>query len=781
MRMDKFVNKFSKLYKIILIATLVLYIARLFQAKVVFLLSGIGSLILFLIKYKSQNKCVRKNVKPFLISFVFFLTCLLMIIFIKDIEHLSFYKIFLSLLFTIFIICTHIGLYGFVRQLDIKIDILQLVLNLFSFYAVVFWSGEEALTHFFNTYVTVNNGYLYYLVFISIVSEIFTLSLTLCLETVKPPKGIVTLISTIFLTFAFCFFYLLNIFSGRLIYIDIASVIITIITLLNLDFSMLSPEDFKPEITIEESENKYADSKVYFDTLSLSAGFLFIILIPILLFAFKEISINRVIISIIISSLYYILSLFYLSFTVKRNLLQYHISLNAIKQAELEQKKNEILKSNEILINQSHTDYLTGTWNREKFYLDANKLIDSHTPFTLIYLDLDRFKVINDTYGHDTGDVILKETAQRFKRFSNDITSIYRVGGDEFTVLSKIVDREKLTQFSLELINIVQVPYLHNNTSYYIGLSIGISEFPKDSCDVDTLIKYADFAMYRIKKSYVQNKIEFFTQDYYLEIERKNRLIKKLENSDFNEILHLNYQPIFYPGGKKIKKVEALLRWHDEEFGYVSPAEFIPLAEQTNIIFPITQWVIDKSFSDLLRLKKEYHADFSIAINISPKTLTQNPLIYNLLLKSSYYGLDNSQIELELTENFSVYLIDYIKEKIHVLDQNNFTISIDDFGTGYSSLEYLKDLKIDTLKIAKELVDNIEEMKQDYSLIASIISLSKALNLEVIAEGVEHKGQLEILESLGCDLYQGYYYERPVSFDALVERYLQPDNLYNIG
>lgn len=266
-----------------------------------------------------------------------------------------------------------------------------------------------------------------------------------------------------------------------------------------------------------------------------------------------------------------------------------------------------------------------------------------------------------------------------------------------------------------------------------------------------------------------------------MEIERKNRLIKKLENSDFNEILHLNYQPIFYPGGKKIKKVEALLRWHDEEFGYVSPAEFIPLAEQTNIIFPITQWVIDKSFSDLSRLKKEYHADFSIAINISPKTLTQNPLIYNLLLKSSYYGLDNSQIELELTENFSVYLIDYIKEKIHVLDQNNFTISIDDFGTGYSSLEYIKDLKIDTLKIAKELVDNIEEMKQDYSLIASIISLSKALNLEVIAEGVEHKGQLEILDSLGCDLYQGYYYERPVSFDALVERYLQPDNLYNIG
>ena len=191
--------------------------------------------------------------------------------------------------------------------------------------------------------------------------------------------------------------------------------------------------------------------------------------------------------------------------------------------------------------------------------------------------------------------------------------------------------------------------------------------------------------------------------------------------------------------------------------------------------------MIDKSFSDLSRLKKEYHADFSIAINISPKTLTQNPLIYNLLLKSSYYGLDNSQIELELTENFSVYLIHYIKEKIHVLDQNNFTISIDDFGTGYSSLEYIKDLKIDTLKIAKELVDNIEEMKQDYSLIASIISLSKALNLEVIAEGVEHKGQLEILESLGCDLYQGYYYERPVSFDALVERYLQPDNLYNIG
>ncbi|WP_233522920.1 bifunctional diguanylate cyclase/phosphodiesterase [Peribacillus saganii] len=427
-------------------------------------------------------------------------------------------------------------------------------------------------------------------------------------------------------------------------------------------------------------------------------------------------------------------------------------------------------KRSEKKINQMvYRDSLTGLPNRRLLHDRLNQALDqaqeNKQTLGVMFLDLDRFKYINDTLGHAAGDLLLIEVAKRIQACVAKSDTVCRQGGDEFIVLIPHSNADKLTKIAQQIVDVFNNSIVLNEHEVFVTPSIGISLYPSDGRDAETLIKNADTAMYRVKEQ-GRNSFEFYTPEMNEAISKKMKLEIGLRKAlDQNE-LKLVYQPQMDVKTGRLCGIEALIRWHHPEWGMISPADFIPLAEETGLILPIGEWVLYQACVQNKTWQNEGYPDLRMAVNISSRQFQQTNFAETVkkILKES--GLDPAHLELELTESIiqdSAHAI----STMHILKEMGIHLSIDDFGTGYSSLSYLKTFPIDTLKIDQSFTRNIFINQKDASLVSTIINMAHNLDLKVIAEGVETMEQLHFLQQEKCNEAQGYFFSRPIPAEEM--------------
>jgi len=407
-------------------------------------------------------------------------------------------------------------------------------------------------------------------------------------------------------------------------------------------------------------------------------------------------------------------------------------------------------------------DALTGLYNRNYFLSRMEKYIkDDTSEFCVTVIDIEGFKEINDSLGHVVGDKILIELAERLKSFISSKCVVSRLEGDEFVVVCKDISIEKVDKIINGLLRKIKKPYKVKNTIIHLNFNIGISRYPKDGKDAQTLMRFSNIAMYKAKEK-VNENICYYSKEMSEAIEEKfhlaNYLASGLENGEF----HLNFQPILDINNKTIVGMEALLRWINPSIGKIPPDKFIPVAENTGYIIPIGEWVIEEVCKQINDWKNKGYSLLPISINVSVKQLELLNFSNKVkeILKEN--NVESNLIEIEVTESVSSGDIPLIIKNIRQLKKLGVKISMDDFGTGFSSLGQLDLFELDKLKIDKVFIDDIVTMKKRQNLVKSIVAMSKSLNLVVVAEGIETKEQLEILKTLGCDLGQGYLFSRPL-------------------
>jgi len=427
-------------------------------------------------------------------------------------------------------------------------------------------------------------------------------------------------------------------------------------------------------------------------------------------------------------------------------------------------------ESNKALAESMYYDFLTKLPNRDLFLMDIKNILDKEIHLNqqgaIIFIDLDNFKSINDTLGHEYGDLMLKVFSQLLNICAKNYGDLYRVGGDEFIIL---IENFRSIKSLKELCNIIldycKKPFELNEKQLYMTTSIGISIFPQDSSDMNDLLKFSDLAMFKSKAD-GKNRYTFFENTLSKLYIRKIIIENELKESIKNNELSIVYQPQIDAVENRIVAFEALLRWNNKKLGFVSPAEFIPIAEKTGIIVEIGDWVLDKVCKKIREFKDKGYKFDNVAINVLSIQIREANFKDKIIKSCEKNDISLNLLEIEVTESALIELNEEKIADLYELIKKDINISIDDFGTGYSSLSYLTVLPINTLKIDKSFVDNIEDEK-NRAVIECILSLSKRLKYKVIAEGVEVKEQLDILMNLGCNIIQGYYFSKPVGEDEL--------------
>ncbi|HCG5278313.1 TPA: EAL domain-containing protein [Vibrio parahaemolyticus] len=423
-------------------------------------------------------------------------------------------------------------------------------------------------------------------------------------------------------------------------------------------------------------------------------------------------------------------------------------------------------ETKERLLYQACHDHLTRLPNRE--YLRSNIqrwMCGSSNPFTLMFIDIDNFKSVNDTHGHEFGDEVLKQISTRLNHFSGEGRLIVREASDEFIFIVNRTDEETIKDLASELIQTLSKPYNVNDNQFLLSCSIGIAFYPMHGDNLDALLLSADIAMYQAKKQ--RNAYSLFNQEMQASHLHKMKVEQRLRLAIEKQTLFMAYQPQLNINGE-IYGVEALVRWEDEELGKVPPNEFVPVAESSGLMVRLGELIIEKSLEDMGLLTTHLATPIQMSINISVKQFLHAKFIERLMAAMDKYHLDCNRITLEITENLFIEDLEKFSptcERLHAL---GFKISLDDFGTGYSSLSMLRTLPIDEVKIDKSFVDNIEHDKKALNMVKNIIAIGKNFEMKVLAEGVETQRQRDQLEACGCDLIQGYFYSKPLSFDQLV-------------
>ncbi|MFQ6371909.1 EAL domain-containing protein [Shewanella sp. YIC-542] len=433
-------------------------------------------------------------------------------------------------------------------------------------------------------------------------------------------------------------------------------------------------------------------------------------------------------------------------------------------------------KAEEDLRLMANYDQLTHLPNRPLFQYRLQHALtygaQHQRKVALLFLDLDRFKNINDTKGHQVGDQLLAAVAKRLRQVICHNDTVARIGGDEFTViLEDVPHAQAVTLIAQRIIDTLKQPFTCGNAVLDITTSIGISMFPDDATDTEELLKFADTAMYHAK-AMGRNNFQFYTTHLNQAAMRHMQLETGLKQALANNELQLVYQPKYQITGNKLVGMEALLRWHSATLGPVSPAEFIPLAEETGMICSIGTWVLQQVCQQLTRWQQQGLQPLPVAINLSVKQLNHH-IVDELQQALQRYRLPAALLELELTESA---VMQHPMESIAILTQLDalgLTLAVDDFGTGYSSLAYLKRFPIHTLKIDKEFVRDISDDPEDAAITSAIIALAHSLDLKVVAEGVETQAQFNFLAAQGCDQIQGYLLAKPMPV-AQCSKLLQP-------
>jgi diguanylate cyclase (GGDEF)-like protein len=421
----------------------------------------------------------------------------------------------------------------------------------------------------------------------------------------------------------------------------------------------------------------------------------------------------------------------------------------------------------------SHYDWLTGLPNRERF---KNKLSDAiekgkarNKQTAVLFLDLDQFKYVNDTMGHSAGDKLLQTVAGRISAIIPSSAFLARMGGDEFALMLPDITRtEDIETVAQRLIEALQEPLTIEGRDIYITSSIGISLFPQDGGTTDVLMKNADSAMYWAKEQ-GRNNYQFYTAPSDgMAVERltmESMLRKALEKEE----LEVYYQPRVCAKNEHVVAVEALVRWNHPEKGYISPMQFIPLAEDTGLIVPLGEYVLRTACSQMKQWHDAGLPKLRVSVNLSPRQFRQKDLVLVIQQILNETRLAPEHLELEITEGAAMQNTSLSVLVLRILKDLGVKVSIDDFGTGYSSLSYLKKLPIDAVKIDRSFIHGVDSDADDAAIASAIIALSHILGLKVTAEGVETKAQLDYLQSLNCDEVQGFLYGKAMPPSTFVE------------
>ncbi|WP_413479743.1 putative bifunctional diguanylate cyclase/phosphodiesterase, partial [Vibrio hibernica] len=407
------------------------------------------------------------------------------------------------------------------------------------------------------------------------------------------------------------------------------------------------------------------------------------------------------------------------------------------------------------------------------------KAAQNNTLTLVIFIDLDNFKQINDTLGHLVGDMVLIETTQRLQRIITPSSTLSRFGGDEFLlIIPDLKNSNDAKHIAATILALFELSFVSNNQEFFISTSIGMAVYPYDGTTSQQLLANADIAMYKVKED-GRNAFSFYNADMNIDVQRMLTLDSHLRQAITNKELELYYQPIIDLKTEKIIGAEALMRWNDSEYGFIPPDEFIPIAEKNGLIHQLGDFALNTACSQAAKWQKI--SPLQISVNFSSVQFRY----YERLLSQIQKALESSslppqKLDIEITESLLFDHNDGVITMLNKLQSMGAQLTIDDFGTGYSALSYLQKFPFDRLKIDREFLTDMRYSEEKRELVSAIIAMAKALNLEIVAEGIEDNWHANYLKEMGCGLGQGYYYSRPVpakEFEVILKQGINGNTL----
>lgn len=424
-------------------------------------------------------------------------------------------------------------------------------------------------------------------------------------------------------------------------------------------------------------------------------------------------------------------------------------------------------------------DPLTGLPNRLMFQDRLKQAIAMskryNHKFSLFFMDLDNFKIINDTMGHEAGDELLRQVSLRLINAGRETDTVARLGGDEFAfIINRIDTLEDAMVVAQRLNTLLKTPIEISGTDINMGSSIGITIYPDDAKNSDELLRNADIAMYQAKDD-GRNTIRFFTSEMNEKLQKNKEILTDLTESLTKDEFELYYQPLFAIDDNRLVGAEALIRWHHPEKGMIPPDKFITVAEQSGLINELGDWVLSQACREINNFESMGLQAIRVAINISPVQFRHKGFLQHMLLILEQYNVSTDCIELEITEGAVMYNVDQAIDTMQALHDAGFQLAMDDFGTGYSSLSYLKRFPIQKVKIDRSFISELENDEDSKAIARAIIQMSHSLGLDVLAEGVENQAQLQYLQDEKCDYVQGYYTGRPMPASEFIEKFMTPE------
>lgn len=408
-------------------------------------------------------------------------------------------------------------------------------------------------------------------------------------------------------------------------------------------------------------------------------------------------------------------------------------------------------------------DVLTGLPNRRSLYEDAKVVFSNKVDSSaaLLFIDMDNFKYINDTMGHEFGDELIKQASERLTLDLNEKSTLYRLGGDEFIIFAEGIGLNDAKKLISNILYSFKEEFLIKNSTLHISFSIGLAMYPEHGEDIEEIIKCADIAMYKAKEN-GKNRYAVYEKSMNSAFNERMTLEKYMHGAMEKEEFELYYQPQLDLNSNRITGLEALLRWKSPELGFVSPMKFIKVAEDNHFIIPLGEWVLIQACDFLSKLHKKGYNQMTVSVNISTIQIVQADFTDKVIRILKYFHIDPKCLELEVTESVLIESFDAINNKLQILSEMGISIALDDFGKGYSSLSYLKQLPISTLKIDKCFIDNVSVIAENKTITRHIITLGRSLGMSIVAEGVEEQEQLDYLKKYQCDKIQGYLFSKPL-------------------
>ena len=568
-------------------------------------------------------------------------------------------------------------------------------------------------------------------------------------------------------------------------------------------------EEYQGQLVIHNKNDSFVLKEIHDFTLPLSDAFDMTFVIPAEHFSQKEEEVKRNVIIwfLILTSL----TVLCLSLLIRRY-ITLPISLlekNLSDVIENENREIVTLKSNDELgrlsktfralhrklftayaetVQMAEIDLLTGLPNRLKFNSLAEVALDvakkEHSNLSILFLDLDNFKYVNDKYGHEVGDELLKYLSLQLQELIETSylnhpggISLGRLGGDEFALLVPFGDKMLSTQLAKLVLNLFKDGFSFDLGNFPISVSMGISIYPFDGDDLETLLMKADASMYQSKVQ-GKNKFSFYSSTLASQINRRSEVERALSKACFDDEFYLVYMPIISGPDSHVAGVEVLLRWNSPDLGMIPPDEFITIAESKGYFYAIDCWVIEKAFSDLSTLQSNFDSDFTLSINISSAELTSKKILNFIKQKALALKVNSDDVIFEITETFEVEFSYEVKEVLQEFRQAGYRLAIDDFGTGHTSLLQMIEYPAETIKFDRSLVDKLYN-QQHHQLASTLVNLCHGQDFKVTAEGVESYAQLTFLLECGCDHFQGFYFSKPLPLHELIKRFRSKEAILN--